>query len=232
LGGEAALCRIDLLKDFKYLPIVKIEGQLRQPKVTANLRTEERILVNALHHFCNYGYNGTSVREITSASEVTKPTLYYYFKNKEELFTKLAQTCFEMVIVHMNELISKEITFEGALKALFTSMNDVFTKNPSALKFIHSVIVAPQRGSPDVGAKGFVDNLDITVSRIMKKAIDNKECVAQKEQAVQMMISALLGLHTKSVITSPNLDSSDSQKWNAVISTLVGCARNPGCPEV
>lgn len=46
----------------------------------------ERILREATRLFGHAGYAGASVREVVEAAGVTKPTLYYYFKNKEDLF--------------------------------------------------------------------------------------------------------------------------------------------------
>src|SRR5258708_6361423 len=68
--------------------------------------TIKRILFNALEHFSRYGYTGASVREITEASQVTKPTLYYYFKSKEELYTRLSQTCFEEISSNIESSIA------------------------------------------------------------------------------------------------------------------------------
>src|SRR6202012_1191473 len=113
------------------------------------MSTQERILANALNHFCSYGYNGTSVREITAASQVTKPTLYYYFKNKEDLYTRLAQSCFSMVISQLEEVSKTDKDFKGGVEALFRCMDQVAAKNPAALKLIHGMVVAPQRGAPE-----------------------------------------------------------------------------------
>jgi hypothetical protein len=51
--------------------------------------SRERILLAAARLFANKGYAGAAVREIVDAAGVTKPTLYYYFKNKEELYVQL-----------------------------------------------------------------------------------------------------------------------------------------------
>ena len=56
-------------------------------KVTVD--TRERILEEALRLFATYGYDGTGVQAIVEAAEVTKPTLYHYFKNKQGLFETL-----------------------------------------------------------------------------------------------------------------------------------------------
>ena len=49
----------------------------------------DRLLNVALKLFAQKGFESTSVREIASAAEVTKPTIYYYFKNKEGLYLEL-----------------------------------------------------------------------------------------------------------------------------------------------
>jgi len=45
---------------------------------------EIRLLEGALSLFSKKGYEGASVREIIEEAGVTRPVLYYYFKNKED----------------------------------------------------------------------------------------------------------------------------------------------------
>jgi AcrR family transcriptional regulator len=53
--------------------------------------TRERILEVALDLFASDGYEKVSLREIAERVGVTKPALYYYFANKEELFLTLVE---------------------------------------------------------------------------------------------------------------------------------------------
>jgi AcrR family transcriptional regulator len=46
----------------------------------------EKILESAKSLFIEHGYHGLAMREIAEALGVTKPALYYHFKDKEELF--------------------------------------------------------------------------------------------------------------------------------------------------
>src|SRR5512145_2176521 len=48
-----------------------------------------RLLAGATELFKRKGYAGTTVREIVAAAGVTKPVLYYYFRNKEGIFLDL-----------------------------------------------------------------------------------------------------------------------------------------------
>jgi AcrR family transcriptional regulator len=162
--------------------------------------TELRILQNALRHFCDFGYNGTSVREITAASEVTKPTLYYYFKNKEELFARLAQICFDQVLKSIGKAAERETTFEGAVRAIFQTYEEVFAKDPGALRFIYSITVSPQRGTPDVGVKEFIKKVDGYIHEIVGKAARNGECVEAKSEVAKVMLTALFDFHTMSLM--------------------------------
>jgi AcrR family transcriptional regulator len=49
----------------------------------------ERILTDGWELFQQKGYLGVSVDEICQRCGITKPTLYYYFKNKENLFVEV-----------------------------------------------------------------------------------------------------------------------------------------------
>jgi AcrR family transcriptional regulator len=51
----------------------------------------ERILEVSWQLFQQKGYRGVSVDEICLHSGITKPTLYYYFHNKEELFARVLE---------------------------------------------------------------------------------------------------------------------------------------------
>ena len=63
---------------------------------------EERILEVAKELFTQRGFSNVAVRDICKAADVTPPTLYYYFKNKEALFDAVVRKS-----VSMAEFISK-----------------------------------------------------------------------------------------------------------------------------
>lgn len=46
----------------------------------------DQILATAKSLFIQHGYHGLSMRQIAEALDVSKPALYYHFKDKEELF--------------------------------------------------------------------------------------------------------------------------------------------------
>ena len=49
----------------------------------------EAVIHAAARAFNEHGYHNTSLDDIAAALEVTKPTIYYYFPDKEELFAQM-----------------------------------------------------------------------------------------------------------------------------------------------
>ena len=123
--------------------------------VSSDPSTVKRILFNALDHFSRYGYTGASVREITHASQVTKPTLYYYFKNKEELYTKLSQSCFEEILGRIQSAVDRPGTTRVRVLNLIKEYCLLCEERRSVARFVHLMSLLPDRTTPDVGAVAF-----------------------------------------------------------------------------
>ncbi|MEJ2050834.1 MAG: TetR/AcrR family transcriptional regulator, partial [Calditrichota bacterium] len=54
--------------------------------------TREKIFIAAAKLFAERGYNGVSMRELSESTGLSKPTIYYYFGNKEGIYTALVET--------------------------------------------------------------------------------------------------------------------------------------------
>ncbi len=67
----------------------------QQKKQTKNSPTREQIIAAATKIFLTKGYSNTSVSEIMSAVGITKPSFYYYFENKRDLYLTCLDSTFE-----------------------------------------------------------------------------------------------------------------------------------------
>jgi AcrR family transcriptional regulator len=74
--------------------------------------TKTKIFLAAAHLFSQKGYNGVSMREISEKSGVSKPTIYYYFGNKEGIYFELLQTGHEYASKNVRKLIDMEMPLE------------------------------------------------------------------------------------------------------------------------
>ena len=81
------------------------------PKVTTQYKNElrEKILESAIECFAKTGFDRTKMDDIASLSDVSKGTLYLYFKSKEDLFYGICQSSLKKIKEHLNGmLITKE----------------------------------------------------------------------------------------------------------------------------
>ena len=58
-------------------------------KAVDNSGTRRQLLRAALKHFAHSGYAASSVQHIVDAARLSKPALYYHFKDKAGLFQAL-----------------------------------------------------------------------------------------------------------------------------------------------
>jgi AcrR family transcriptional regulator len=71
-----------------------------------------RIQKKAIELFNKKGYHNTTISDICRAANVTKSTLYYHFKNKEQLITHLYSNVSELPSKAMYQLVSSENSWE------------------------------------------------------------------------------------------------------------------------
>jgi len=86
------------------------------------LDTKQRILSIALKHFANKGYDNTSLEEVAKELNITKPALYYHFRNKKEIYNQI-------FISHF-----KGLAFKNELKDYIYTMGEFFLQNPYMAK--------------------------------------------------------------------------------------------------
>ncbi|MCM3444768.1 TetR/AcrR family transcriptional regulator [Metabacillus halosaccharovorans] len=87
-----------------------------RPKVKTEMNiTRERISTTAAHLFLTYGYESVSMQQVAEASNVTKASVYYYFKDKATLFTKAVSSMFQRITGRVEELLQSTKGLESRL---------------------------------------------------------------------------------------------------------------------
>lgn len=74
------------------------------------MNTKEKILISAKELFENYEYKKVSMDEIASNSNVTKKTIYSYFKDKQSLLNEIVDIELKNIIKKVDKYSSKDIT--------------------------------------------------------------------------------------------------------------------------
>jgi len=89
---------------------------------------KQTILKKALELFSAKGYEGVSVSELTEASGITKPTLYYYFGSKEGVFEAVCQSNYAL----LNALITENAAYSPNPKSYSEDIFLTLTKISAA----------------------------------------------------------------------------------------------------
>ena len=183
--------------------------QLEKINQGPNATTINRILHNALDCFSRQGYVGASVREITHASEVTKPTLYYYFDSKEELYIKLAKTCFEEILSSLHVASKTEgTTFERVI-SYFREYTRLCSERLAVVRFVHLIAMAPERTAPDVGILEFSQKAVAPLYEIIRAGIVKGELNEDSESDLFYSVMGIIQLRVTSLLigTSTTTDT-------------------------
>ncbi|MFA7693133.1 MAG: TetR/AcrR family transcriptional regulator [Candidatus Hydrogenedentes bacterium] len=153
---------------------------------------EVRLLESALKLFSEKGYEATSIREIIEGAGVTRPVLYYYFTNKEELFRRLLEPAiaeYTKALLNARESYSEVI---GRLKAVARTTFAFAERNPQAVRLILQLYFSP----PKCGLK-----LDKSIYRlrrfrfleeIMQDGLDRAELAGGDAQSLALILIGMM----------------------------------------
>jgi TetR/AcrR family transcriptional regulator len=110
--------------------------------------SREAILRAAMGLFGQKGYAGTSTREICEAAGITKPVLYYYFRDKEHLYRELMIETFNF----SRQNLMHASRPRGSLRErLIRVLNEEFRcarENPEQIRFLLRMTFSPEEMLP------------------------------------------------------------------------------------
>ncbi|RJP59713.1 MAG: TetR/AcrR family transcriptional regulator [Ignavibacteriales bacterium] len=109
--------------------------------------TKEKIFQAAAELFSNEGYHNVSVREICEAVEVTKPVLYYYFGDKENLLFEMMRETRLIVEQYLEQYVLIKSNFSEKLDGIIEFYIRFISDYPYLVKFSAFIqfMVVPER---------------------------------------------------------------------------------------
>lgn len=98
---------------------------------------KDQIIKEAVKLFSAYSYDSVSMNDIAKKVGVTKPALYYHFKNKEELFEYIIQSTREEVFGLVQKIITNtELNIKDKLYKCVVLYSSFLQKNHGLLGYI------------------------------------------------------------------------------------------------
>ena len=167
---------------------------------------EQKILEVAKELFTQRGFSNVAVRDICRAADVTPPTLYYYFRNKEALFDAVVRGSITMTefIGRLNEECGKEIGSQSQIIAFTRTYLSYFPRDHLnvGLYLRHSTQLDPI-GRRTLSAE--LARIQSLLTRIIRKGIRSGEF---RETDPRMAAECLLGMMHRFVFQRIHFDRS------------------------
>ncbi|MCB9764023.1 MAG: TetR/AcrR family transcriptional regulator [Alphaproteobacteria bacterium] len=156
----------------------------------SELDVRERIIVEATRLLADQGYARTSVREITDAVGVTKPTLYYHFGSKEGLFTALVEHHTSEWLSAAERIVGGEGTVVQRLRRYVRSSFRVLDERPDVLRFLIMAFHQAGQGAPEIDSMRFHAAEVNALLALLKEGVEAGELV---QHDVSSSIYLLMG---------------------------------------
>lgn len=164
---------------------------------------EGKLLESALQLFSKKGYEGTSIREIIEGAGVTRPVLYYYFENKEDLFTRLVEAKFAELVAKIDSVKKAHDTCADRLKQIMCIEFDLAETNPEALRLILQVFFAPPQQGPALDRVKLAKMRFRHIEDIMEEGLEKEEIAGGDAQSLGLVFQGIMDMHVMAKSNRP-----------------------------
>jgi AcrR family transcriptional regulator len=154
--------------------VEKINNPIAEP---VDVTVRERLLTAALTIFNTKGYAAASVREIVVAAGVTKPALYYYFKNKNGIYLELVRRAQELFQKAISQNTPSQEMLRNQLKLFALGIFDSVIENNAIACFAIAATFSrsPHSNDPDFTLTQYDTTVIEIIQNLVQQGMDRKE---------------------------------------------------------
>jgi len=186
-----------------------------------------KILHEATRLFSAKGYNGVSVREIVEAAGVTKPTLYYYFPSKEQLFKRIIIDLLEDFRGQLEQEVAQPGTIRERLLRICEVHFEFARRNAEQCRLAYSVYFSSERNVIDFDFNAYYMRNFEKIGEVIADGIASNELRAGNPMLMAFNFIGVVNLYIMGMLYSPDDVTVDGLAERIVDLTLGGMAR-PG----
>jgi TetR/AcrR family transcriptional regulator, cholesterol catabolism regulator len=95
-----------------------------------------KILGHAIEVFCEKGYEGASMRDLSRATRMSLAGLYYYFESKERLLYLIQKHTFTTIIEQLQARLGPEKDVESRVRLIILNHLEYFLANQKAMRVL------------------------------------------------------------------------------------------------
>lgn len=164
------------------------------------------------------GFDGISISKIAKKAKVSPATIYIYFENKEDLFTKLYIDIRKKMSEGALERIEKEMTTEKAFKSIWYNSFTYNLKHPDYVTFREQFEQTTMMKNIQHDEFRLYQTIDGLLKRGIKEKIIKNYPLAILTSFAYFPIITLLNFHHAGIIQmdEDNIRHACEIAWNAI----------------
>ncbi|MBI5420477.1 MAG: TetR/AcrR family transcriptional regulator [Deltaproteobacteria bacterium] len=155
-----------------------------------DVAVRERLLAGAAELFTRKGYASTTVRAIVEKAGVTKPVLYYYFRNKEGIFLELMGRALTEFDARLEATKGESGRATDKLLRLADRVFVLFVEHIDVARVMYSIYYGPPQGAPFFDFDAYHLRFREAIRRLVEEGIRKGEF---RRGDAESMTWALLG---------------------------------------
>lgn len=184
------------------------------------MTTKARIAQVARREFARRGFDATSIRQIVAEARVTKPVLYYYFKNKRDLFLSLLEEAVAPLCDEVERIASGDGTPRDRMVEIIAAVLRFAEKRPDEFRLLHRAVERREREVQVLAQKYFRRNFQ-AISGVLQEGVDRGDFRSLNvPQATFSVIAILIYFLTREHVIDEVLGERGA--WKALMETLHG----------
>ena len=152
----------------------------------------ERLLGAALQLFARKGFESASVRELTEAAKVTRPTLYYHFGSKEGLYLELVERLCATVEDSILRSLVPQGTARVRLRSFVLKILDSIIEDAGNQRFFFVISLDPRRNNLSSFHERMRNFIAAVVELLLEEGAEKGEFETEDVKWITKVILALV----------------------------------------
>lgn len=197
----------------------KITGRKGNPARVADLAARGRLLKSAIGLFNRRGYAAATVREIVAAAGVSKPALYYYFRNKEGIYLEIMREGFSKFESMLEATSGEKDSAAERIRRLSGRSLDLFREHIEIARLMYAIYYGPPQGAPFFDFDAHHMKFQGVVRQLVEEGIGNGEFRKGNPEEMMWAIIGAVNVAMEIQLCHPELEM-DSEKLGRVLEII------------
>jgi len=179
----------------------------------------DRLLGEALQLFARKGFESASVRELTEAAKVTRPTLYYHFGSKEGLYLELVERLCATVEDSILRSLVPQGTARVRLRSFVLKILDSIIEDAGNQRFFFVISLDPRRNNLSSFHERMRNFIAAVVELLLEEGVEKGEFEIEDVKWITKVILALVDsfIYNQIVLPCPKSYRDETEKMLDVL---------------